>query len=437
MSQELPSIPLVRKRLQDSEKLIKSKHGERIIRLPISEADYLDLVSNRKTFMSQLIIYATMYPDIFPSDWESSDYGVHDIRKSKKTALSHVIIRHKKDRSLTYDIQPNFVLPHMAGFTKDVWFGVLLIAYGVPFWLVALGLGRDAMYWYRCFTSLGRFDLLGTTLLAPTALPQDLVMDEKITFWGKQEVYACMTVGNDCILGMGLADTETAVGLQAAYGKFKTAAQRLMPDYQALSINTDGWAATKKALRTLFPQAVFVLCFLHSVIKIRQVAQKEPQKHELFDKLWNIYRSETPQLFDNQVFELQNWASTNTEKQSVKEHIAKIVARKEEFKTAFDCPSAKRTTNMVDRLMKPIDRFLFMKQYFHGDYKNAELMLDALALVINFMPYAPRTKANHENLETQRGYSRAHDINHKYFDKNWLNNLLTHASCNGLRFSTK
>lgn len=437
MSQNLSSSISVRKRSQDSETLTKSKHGNRIIRLPLSESDYSDLISDRKTFMSKLSVYASMYADIFPKDWETTDYGVHDVRISKKLGLTHVLIRHKTDRKLTYDIQPNFVLPHMAGFSKDVWFGLLLIAYGVPFWLVALGLGRDAMYWYRCFISLGRFDLLGTTLLSASGLPEDLVMDEKITFWGKQEVYACMTVGNNCILGMGLSATETAAGLQAAYGKFKTAAQRLIPDYQVLSINTDGWAATKKALRTLFPKAVLVLCFLHSVIKIRQVAQKEPQKQELFDKLWNIYKSETPQSFDNQAIELQQWAITNIQKQSVKDHIAKIVARKEEFKTSFDCPSAKRTTNMVDRLMKPIDRFLFMKQYFHGDYKNAELMLDALALVINFMPYAPRTVAQHKNLEIDRGYSKAHDINQKYFDKNWLNNLLTHASCNGLRFSTK
>jgi hypothetical protein len=387
--------------------------------------------------MSKLSVYANLYADIFPKDWQSIDYGVHDVRLSKKMKLSHMIIRHKNDRSITYDIQPNFVLPHMSGYTKDVCFGLLLIVFGVPFWLVAYGLGRDAMYWYRCFISLGRFDLLGTTVLSENALPKDLVMDEKITFWGKEEVYACMTVGGNCILGMGLSDTENATGLEAAYGKFKAAAKRLMPDYQPISINTDGWAATKKALRTLFPKAVLVLCFLHSVIKIRQVAQKEPQKKELFDKLWNIYRSETPQLFDSQVVDLQKWSVLNTEKQSVKDHIAKIVTRKEEFKTAFDCPTAKRTTNMVDRLMKPIDRFLFMKQYFHGDYKNAELMLDAVALVLNFMPYAPRTACQHKKSDSQRGYSKAHDINQKHFDENWLNNLLTHASCNGLRLSTK
>ncbi|MEY4905044.1 MAG: hypothetical protein RLZZ292_2859, partial [Bacteroidota bacterium] len=287
-------------------------------------------------------------------------------------------------------------MPYMSGLVKDVSFGLLLILFGVPFWLVAYGLGRDAMYWYRLFNHLGRFDLLGTTLLDPTKMPKDLVVDEKISYWAQQEVYACMTVGGNCILGMGLSQEESESALSRVYGKFKKAAQRLIPDYQPISINSDGWAATKKTLKGLFTQATMVLCFLHSVIKIRQVAQKEPKKQELFDKIWTIYHATDANGFDTAVLDLDNWAKENVIKDSVKERIAKISKRKEDFKTFFDAPTAKRTTNMVDRLMKPVDRFLFMKQYFHGDFKSAELMLNALAICINFAPFAPRTKYNHK-----------------------------------------
>ncbi len=76
---------------------------------------------------------------------------------------------------------------------------------------------------------------------------------------------------------------------------------------------------------------------------------------------------------------------------------------------------------MVDRLMKPIDRFLLMKQYFHGHFKSAELMLNVLALCINFAPFAPRTKYKHKD----SGFlSRSHTLNHKIVDQNWLKNLL-------------
>jgi hypothetical protein len=423
-----------RKREQDKEYLTQSNRGNRIIRLPITESSYLDLISDRKTFMNKLSIYGKLYPELFPKDWNSIDYGFHDYRTSKKLDLKHGIIRHKKDRSILYDIQPNYTMPYMSGLVKDVSFGLLLILFGVPFWLVAYGLGRDAMYWYRLFNHLGRFDLLGTTLLDPTKMPKDLVVDEKISYWAQQEVYACMTVGGNCILGMGLSQEESESALSRVYGKFKKAAQRLIPDYQPISINSDGWAATKKTLKGLFTQATMVLCFLHSVIKIRQVAQKEPKKQELFDKIWTIYHATDANGFDTAVLDLDNWAKENVIKDSVKERIAKISKRKEDFKTFFDAPTAKRTTNMVDRLMKPVDRFLFMKQYFHGDFKSAELMLNALAICINFAPFAPRTKYNHKG---NFFLSRSHALNNKIFDENWLGNLLAAASCNGLRVSTK
>lgn len=422
------------KREQDKKYLTQSNRGKRIIRLPITETEYSDLISERKTFIKKLSIYSDLYPELFPKNWNSSDYGFHQYRVSKKLGFKHGIIRHKKDRSLLYDIQRAEVMPYMSGLAKDVSFGLLLILFGVPFWLVAHGLGRDAMYWYRLFTHLGRFDLLGTTLKDLTKMPQDLVVDEKISHWLGQEVYACMTVGGDCILGMGLSQQENESELSKVYGKFKTAVQGLIPNYEPISINTDGWAATKKALKGLFTQTVMVLCFLHSVIKIRQVAQKEPQKQALFDRVWAIYRAPDAGSFDAAVLDLEHWAKENVVKDSVKEQVAKIGKRKEEFKTFFEVPTAKRTTNMVDRLMKPIDRFLFMKQYFHGDFKSAELMLNALALCINFAPFAPRTKYNHKD-----GFflSRSHALNNKIFDQNWLKNLLAAASCNGLRVSTK
>ena len=117
----------------------------------------------------------------------------------------------------------------------------------------------------------------------------------------------------------------------------------------------------KKTISGLFNKSIL----LHSVIKIRQVAQKEPEKKTLFDKVWQIYYATDTDSFDAAILDLEQWAVKNVVKESVKERIFKIGKRKEEFKTAFQVPSAMRTMNIVDRLMKPLDRFLFMKQYFH------------------------------------------------------------------------
>ncbi|MEY4905045.1 MAG: hypothetical protein RLZZ292_2860 [Bacteroidota bacterium] len=57
-----------RKREQDKEYLTQSNRGNRIIRLPITESSYLDLISDRKTFMNKLSIYGKLYPELFPKD---------------------------------------------------------------------------------------------------------------------------------------------------------------------------------------------------------------------------------------------------------------------------------------------------------------------------------------------------------------------------------
>lgn len=62
---------------------------------------------------------------------------------------------------------------------------------------------------------------------------------------------------------------KTAQAFKKAYGEFAREATRVFPDYQPESVCTDGWAATREAWRTLFPRITLILCFLHSILKIR------------------------------------------------------------------------------------------------------------------------------------------------------------------------
>ena len=50
----------------------------------------------------------------------------------------------------------------------------------------------------------------------------------------------------------------------------------------AQTVNTDGWAATQAAWRTLFKGVTLILCFLHAFLKIRERAQ---HLKEAFDAL--------------------------------------------------------------------------------------------------------------------------------------------------------
>ena len=64
-----------------------------------------------------------------------------------------------------------------------------------------------------------------------------------------------------------------------AYGVFKDEAQTLSPYYSPLTATTDGWAATKNALMTLFPTMVLIQCFLHLYIKLRDRSKRKSTNH--------------------------------------------------------------------------------------------------------------------------------------------------------------
>jgi len=89
-----------------------------------------------------------------------------------------------------------------------------------------------------------------------------------------EKVYVATTVGEGCLLGAELSQTAKTEDLQAAYGVFTEEARELNPDYQPQTVNTDGWEATQKAWKKLFSGVTLILCFLHTILSIDDVAPR-------------------------------------------------------------------------------------------------------------------------------------------------------------------
>jgi hypothetical protein len=142
----------------------------------------------------------------------------------------------------------------------------------VPCWVIAHVFGRDAMSWYRLEQSFVRFSIVGTTVKTAAALPQDLVADEKHTRLKGEKVYIATTAGGACILGASVAKSASEAGLKQAYGVFAEETQALDAGYAPQTVNTDGWAATQAAWKTIFPTITVILCFLHAFLKVRDRA---------------------------------------------------------------------------------------------------------------------------------------------------------------------
>ena len=75
----------------------------------------------------------------------------------------------------------------------------------------------------------------------------------------------------------------------------------------------------------------------------------------------------------------------------LKTHTLALCDKRAQFIESYDHPRAHRTSNLVDRLMKFLDRVFFIAQYFHSTVASAERRVRALALLWNFCPSSPQT----------------------------------------------
>ena len=62
----------------------------------------------------------------------------------------------------------------------------------------------------------------------------------------------------------------------------------------------------------------------------------------------------------------------------------KLLAKVERFVVAYDHPHAHRTSNMLDRHMNPMARWLDGTRFFHGHWSSSERSIRAWALLNNF-----------------------------------------------------
>ena len=399
--------------------------GRKSICVPFaSEAQYqtcIEDVAQYRTYLTQLW---RQHPELFPQGM-GNGYTFHDRYRSRKQG---VVLRRIQLTATAevFTLRPSFLLPYCIARTEDVEKALYLRQWGVPFTALAYVFGRNAMFWYRAWLSLGRPNLVGTTIKATDKMPPDLVADEKITWLAGKEVVVPTTVGGGCVLGISVAEEATSASLQAAYGEFKAEATAVFPAYTPHSVCTDGFAATREAWRQLFPHLPVLLCYLHAILKITDRCRGALRRHVL-DRAWAVYHAVTKAQFAQRLRRLAEWARTTLDG-SLAQTIAKMATHRDDFTLAYDCPQAARTTNAVDRVHNHLDRVLYTMAYCHGQQASARLAVRAWALQWNFHPYGPRLRYAQPSRS-----SPFTDLNGFQYHANWLHNFLIASSLGGLQ----
>ena len=390
-----------------------------------SAAAYARCVADRAYYRRYLMDQYQHHPELFPSAW-SGGFHFHGVVQSNKQGLRQRRVKLKGDGRV-YQLRPSFMMPYMIGRTAAVEKPLLLRRWGVPFEALAYVFGRDPMYWYRAYVSLGRSSVVGTTIKATDRLPAHGIADEKHTRCRGRRVYIPTTVADNCILGAEVveaADTET---LTQGYGVFRSEAHQLDPHYAPQTVNTDGWKPTQAAWKTLFPSVTLLLCFLHAVLAVKNRCRRAPTLgYEVVAALWQVYAAPTVAAFAQRIRRLREGLQTQPLFDSLKEKLCEVCNHAAAFKVAYRHPGSYRTSNGLERLMNYQHRLLLTMQYFHGTRHSATLYVRAMALLWNFHPYGRKTQQKY-GLYT----SPFERINHFRYHDNWLENMMIAASLKG------
>jgi len=403
--------------------MTRQREKDKTICLHFADETYYEhCMSEGNEFRRHLEQCYQKYPELFPAEFERG-YTLHGFITSKKQGLKTRRIRLSQNGE-AYQIRPSFMMPYMIGRTDEIEKGLYFKRWGVPFEALAYGFGHDPMFWYRAYTSLGRYSVVGTTVKQAEQLPQDVVADEKHTRRQGERVYVATTVAQECILGAEIASEADTLTLTKSYQVFKTESQHLDPTYSPQTVNTDGWSATQNAWQLLFPQITIILCFLHAFLSIRKSCRGQPEVlKQIAHKVWHTYHAPSKAHFSQRIRRLREWSHL---------HLAgpaqcKVLALCHKalcFKIAYHFPTAYRTSNALDRLMNYQDRLLYDMQYLHSSLPSARLYVRSMALVWNFHPYGRQTQAKYDHQIT----SPFQGLNGFQYHHNWLHNLLIAAS---------
>ena len=401
----------------------KPDRCNRTICLPIDETLYDEVISDVTLFRQWLGGQYELYPELFPDSF-AGGFSMKDRRTSARLGIEirRVTLRDGSD----WSVRPSFVLPGMVARTQDVEHGLFLRKFPVPFWALAHVFGRNAMFWYRLQSALGRNSLAGTTV-RKGSLPQDLLADEHHQKRDGEKTYIASTVGNGCWLGAEIAESAGTDDLTQAYRVFQTEALNIEPGYKPDTVNTDGWGPTQAAWSALFPLVTILECFLHAWLSIRT----RGKKHDLFDevsrRVWEAYRSVTVRSFSQRLRHLRTWATANLSGW-IQEKTLRLCEKRARWTAAYEHSSGHRTSNMLDRLMRGMDRYYESTQHLHGSLAASRLTSRSQALLWNFAPWHPSATKQH-------GWqSPAERLNQHRYHEYLLENLLVSASCGGYRY---
>jgi len=173
---------------------------------------------------------------------------------------------------------------------------------------------------------------------------------------------------------------------------------------------------------------VILRCFLHGWLSARSRGKLTDAFAALSERVWRAYHAATRRSFGQRMRRLWEWAEGNVKAAWVLEQVRKLCGRAKEYGVAYAHQGGHRTSNMLDRVMRAMNRYFDDGQHLHGSEGACDRHVRAWALLYNFRPWHPA-------VARARGGWRcpAERLNRQRYQDDGLQNLLASSSLAGYR----
>ena len=106
-------------------------------------------------------------------------------------------------------------------------------------------------------------------------------------------------------------------------------------------------------------------------------------------RVWESYHAPSRRGFAQRLRRLREWARRQEMSAWLREQVEKLCGRSKEYAVAYSHPGGHRTSNMLDRLMRGMNRYFDRGQHLHGSPAACRLHCRAWALLCELRPLAP------------------------------------------------
>ena len=144
--------------------------------------------------------------------------------------------------------------------------------------------------------------------------------------------------------------------------------------------------------------------------------------------MWRAYRAAGRRSFAQRMRRLWEWARAKVSGAWLLEQVQKMCGRSKEYAEAYAHPGGHRTSNMLDRVMRGMNRYFDRGQHLHGGRGACARHVRAWALLYNYRPWHPAVAK-----ATGGWRCPAERLNRHRYHADWLQNLLVAASLGGYR----